>query len=163
VSAAVPAAAPGQPFRLGFRNTMVVVFIMIGATMQSIDGTICNVALPYMQGTLAATIDQIAWVLTSYIVASAVGTPLVGWLAARIGQKKVLLASLAGFTVTSVLCGIAATLEQMVLFRALQGLSSAALLPLAQAVMMRIYPREYFAKAMAIIGVGGMFWPSVSL
>ncbi len=159
MSAAAPAAAPVQPFRLGFRNTMVVVFIMIGATMQSVDGTIANVALPYMQGSLAATIDQIAWVLTSYIVASAVGTPLVGWLAARIGQKKVLLASLAGFTITSVLCGIAATLEQMVLFRSLQGLSSAALLPLAQAVMMRIYPREYFAKAMAIIGIGMMLGP----
>lgn len=159
MTAAAPAAASGRGFRLGFRNVMAVVFIMIGATMQSIDTTIANVALPHMQGSLAATLDQIAWVLTSYIVASAVGTPLVGWLAARIGQKKVLLASLAGFTVTSLLCGIAATLEQMVLFRALQGLSSAALLPLAQAVMMRIYPREYFAKAMAIIGIGMMLGP----
>ncbi|MGE0665644.1 MAG: DHA2 family efflux MFS transporter permease subunit [Sphingomonadales bacterium] len=158
MTAAAPGAAP-RPFRLGFRNVMAVVFIMIGATMQSIDTTIANVALPHMQGSLAATLDQIAWVLTSYIVASAVGTPLVGWLAARMGQKKVLLASLAGFTATSLLCGIAATLEQMVLFRALQGLSSAALLPLAQAVMMRIYPREYFAKAMAIIGVGMMLGP----
>jgi DHA2 family multidrug resistance protein len=132
---------------------------MVGATMQSIDMTIANVALPHMQGSLAATIDQIAWVLTSYIVASAVGTPLMGWLATRFGQKAVLMMALVGFTATSLLCGIAATLEQMVLFRALQGISSAALLPLAQAVMMRLYPREYFAKAMAIIGIGMMLGP----
>jgi DHA2 family multidrug resistance protein len=159
VTAASAAAQPGQPFRLGLRNTLAVAAIMVGATMQSIDMTIANVALPHMQGSLAATLDQIAWVLTSYIVASAVGTPLMGWLATRFGQKRVLMLSLTAFTVTSVLCGIAATLEQMVVFRALQGLSSAALLPLAQAVMMRLYPREYFAKAMAIIGIGMMLGP----
>ncbi|MBI1179391.1 MAG: DHA2 family efflux MFS transporter permease subunit [Alphaproteobacteria bacterium] len=138
---------------------MAVFSIMVGATMQSIDMTIANVALPHMQGSLAATIDQIAWVLTSYIVASAVGTPLMGWLAIRYGQKLVLQAALAGFTVSSLLCGIATSLPEMVLYRTLQGLASAALLPLAQAVMMRLYPREYFAKAMAIIGIGMMLGP----
>lgn len=157
--AAPPAAVPGAPFRLSLRDKLAVAAIMVGATMQSIDMTIANVALPHMQGSLAATFDQIAWVLTSYIVASAVGTPLMGWLASRFGQKRVLMFSLLGFTITSVLCGIATTLEEMVAYRTLQGLSSAALLPLAQAVMMRLYPREYFAKAMAIIGIGMMLGP----
>jgi DHA2 family multidrug resistance protein len=159
VSEAAAAGGAARPFRLALREKMAVAAIMVGATMQSIDTTIANVALPHMQGSLAATIDQIAWVLTSYIVASAVGTPLMGWLASRFGQKLILMLSLAGFTFTSVLCGIASSLEEMVVFRALQGLSSAALLPLAQATMMRFYPREHFARAMAIIGVGMMLGP----
>src|SRR3954469_4419922 len=103
--------------------------VMLATIMQALDMTIANVALPYMQGSLSATLDQINWVLTSYIVAAAIMTPPTGWLAARFGRKNVFLVTVAGFTVASVLCGMAASLEQMVVFRLLQGVFGAPLVP----------------------------------
>jgi MFS transporter, DHA2 family, multidrug resistance protein len=132
---------------------------MLATVMQALDTTIANVALPYMQGSLSASQDQINWVLTSYIVAAAIMTPPTGWLAARFGRTRLFLAAVAGFTVASVLCGIAQSLEQMVLFRLLQGVFGASLVPLSQAVLLDINPREKQGSAMAIWGVGVMVGP----
>jgi DHA2 family multidrug resistance protein len=132
---------------------------MLATIMQALDTTIANVALPHMQGTFSATQDQITWVLTSYIVAAAIMTPPTGWLAARYGRKRLYLASVAGFTVTSVLCGLAMTIDEAVIFRLLQGAFGAALVPLSQATLLDSYPRERHGSAMAIWGLGIMVGP----
>lgn len=134
---------------------------MLGTIMQILDSTIANVALPHMQGTLSATQDQIAWVLTSYIVATAIMTLPAGWLANRYGGKNIFTISVATFTLFSVLCGLATNIEQMVLFRVLQGASGAALIPISQATLLDINPREKHASAMAIWGAGIMIGPIV--
>lgn len=138
---------------------LITVAVMLATVMQVLDTTIANVALPHMQGSLSATQDQIAWVLTSYIVAAAIMTPPTGWLAARFGQKRLLLAAVAGFTATSVLCGVSMSLEGMIVARVLQGLSGAALVPLSQSVLLDTYPRERHGQAMALWGVGIMVGP----
>jgi MFS transporter, DHA2 family, multidrug resistance protein len=132
---------------------------MLGTLMQVLDTTIANVALPYMQGSLAATPEQISWVLTSYIVAAAIATAPVGWLATRFGRKNLFLVCLAGFTTTSMMCGMAETLTQIVLFRILQGIFGAGLVPLSQATMLDLYPIEQRGMAMAIFGIGVMVGP----
>src|SRR5436305_7437340 len=141
-------------------NRLIITACAMAATlMQALDSTIANVALPYMQGSLSATTDQITWVLTSYIVAAAIMTAPVGWLAARFGRKPLFVTCLIGFTVASMLCGIAQSLEQMVLFRLLQGVFGAALVPLSQSTMLDIYPPEQRGSAMALWGVGVMVGP----
>jgi DHA2 family multidrug resistance protein len=133
---------------------------VIGATiLQSLDQTIANVALPYMQGSFSASYDEITWVLTSYITAAAIMTAPVGWLATRFGRKRFLLTSIIGFTVASMMCGAAQSLQQIVLFRLLQGLFSAALVPLSQTILLDIYPVERRGFAMAIWGTGVMIGP----
>lgn len=132
---------------------------MTAVLMQILDSTIAITALPYMQGSLSATMDQITWVLSSYIIVSAIMTAPVGWLANRFGRKNVFVFAMIGFTCTSVLCGMAQTLEQMVAFRIIQGTFGAALAPLAQATMLDIYPFEQRAQAMAIFGLGIMIGP----
>ena len=126
------------PHGLGpsLRRLMVTICVMMATIMQVLDITIANVSLPYMQGSLSATLDQVSWVLTSYVVAAAVMTAPVGWLAGRFGIKKLLLICVAGFTVASMLCGIAQSIEEIVLFRVMQGMFGAALVPLSQSVML---------------------------
>jgi DHA2 family multidrug resistance protein len=141
------------------RRTLLVVSIMLATLMQVIDTTIANVALPNMQGSLAATQDQIAWVLTSYIVAAAIATPATGWLAARLGRRRLLLGAIAGFTLASVLCGSATSIGQMVVFRVLQGVFGAALIPISQAALLDAFPREKHGAAMALWGMGVMVGP----
>ena len=140
-------------------RALITVCAMIATLMQALDSTIANVALPYMQGSLSASPDQITWVLTSYIVAAAIMTAPVGWLAARFGRKNLFVLCLVGFTAASMLCGVAQSLPQMVVFRLLQGVFGAALVPLSQAVMLDIYPPEQRGSAMAIWGVGVMVGP----
>jgi len=140
-------------------RTMITVSIMLATVMQTLDSTIANVALPHMQGSMSASQDQIAWVLTAYIVAAAIATPLTGWLCDRFGQKNVFLASVAGFTIASALCGISNSLAEIVAARLLQGVCGAALVPLSQVVLMDINPREKQGSAMAIWGVGVMVGP----
>ena len=137
----------------------VTVCVILATLMQALDTTIANVALPYMQGSVSASQDEIAWVLTSYIVAAAIMTPPTGYLTSRFGLKRILLISVAGFTAASVLCGMAQTLTQLVLFRVLQGLFGAALVPLSQTVLMNINPPERQGSAMAIWGVAVMAGP----
>jgi DHA2 family multidrug resistance protein len=138
---------------------MITISIMLATIIQALDGTIANVALPHMQGSLSASQDQITWVLTSFIVAAAIATPLNGWLVDRFGLKKVFLVSVAGFTVASVLCGISATLTEIVIARMLQGVFGAALVPLSQSVLLDINPREKHGSAMAVWGMGVMIGP----
>src|SRR4051812_45025802 len=142
-------------------RALITVCAMLATLMQSLDSTIANVALPYMQGSLSASADQITWVLTSYITAAAIMTAPVGWLSARFGLKNLFLLSMMGFTVASMLCGIAGSLTEMVVFRLLQGVFGAALVPLSQSTMMDIYPLEQRGKAMAIWVSGG--WAARSL
>src|SRR5690242_1641315 len=132
---------------------------MLATIMQGVDNTIANVALPHIQGSLSAAQDQIAWVLTSYIVAVAIMTPLTGWLAGRLGIKYVFLISVAGFTVASALCGSATSLTQLVIYRLLQGACGAGLVPLSQSVLMQINPPERHGQAIAIWGTGVMLGP----
>jgi DHA2 family multidrug resistance protein len=143
----------------GTRRALVTVCAMSATIMQALDTTIANVALPYMQGSLSASLDQINWVLTSYIVASAIMTAPIGWVAERFGRKRLFIICAAGFTVASVLCGLAQTIEQMVLFRLLQGAFGAALVPLSQAVMLDSYSAQDRGSAMAIWGIGVMLGP----
>jgi MFS family permease len=138
---------------------MVTICAMTATIMQALDTTIANVALPYMQGTLSASQDQINWVLTSYIVAAAIMTAPVGWVANRFGRKRIFIICSAGFTVASVMCGLAQDIGQMVVFRLLQGVFGAALVPLSQAVMLDSYALHERAKAMAIWGMGVMMGP----
>ena len=138
---------------------MVTICAMTATIMQALDTTIANVALPYMQGTLSASQDQINWVLTSYIVAAAIMTAPVGWIANRFGRKRIFIICSAGFTIASVMCGLAQDITQMVLFRLLQGVFGAALVPLSQAVMLDSYALHERAKAMAIWGMGVMMGP----
>src|SRR5258706_6093964 len=152
--------SPSQPSHREVPNRpLLVVSIMLATLMQVIDTTIANVALPNMQGSLAATQDQIAWVLTSYIVAAAIATPATGWLAARLGRRRLLLIAIAGFTLASVLCGIAGSIDEMVAFRVLQGLFGAALIPISQSTLLDVFPREKHGAAMALWGMGVMVGP----
>ena len=152
-TAAAPVAVPG------LRRNMVTICAMTATIMQALDTTIANVALPYMQGSLSASQDQINWVLTSYIVAAAIMTAPVGWIANRFGRKRIFILCSGGFTVASVLCGMAQDINQMVLFRLLQGVFGAALVPLSQAVMLDSYALHERAKAMSIWGMGVMMGP----
>ncbi len=138
---------------------LITVSVMLSTIIQALDTTIANVALPHMQGSMSATQDQISWVLTSYIVAAAIFMPLTGFLAARFGRKRIFLWSVMGFTVASMLCGAAQSLSQIVLFRLLQGVFGASLVPLSQAVLLDTYPRERHGSAMALWGVGVMVGP----
>jgi len=138
---------------------MITVSIMLATIMQALDTTIANVALPHMQGALQASQDQITWVLTSYIVASAITLPLTGWLCSLWGRRKVFIISVIGFTVASALCGLATSLTTIVAARLLQGVFGAALVPLSQAVLLDINPPQKVGQAMAIWGAGIMVGP----
>ena len=140
-------------------RVLVVGCTMIATLMQALDNTIANVALPHMQGSLAASRDQITWVLTSYVIAAAILTAPVGWLAARFGRKQFFIVSLVGFTVTSMMCGLAQNLPQEVVFRFLQGCFGAALVPLSQSVMLDLYPAEKRGQVMAVWATGVMIGP----
>src|SRR6218665_431356 len=113
----------------GGNRTLLVVSVMLATLMQALDTTIANVALPDMQGSLSAPQDQVSWVLTSYIVAAAILTPVTGWLAGRLGRRRLLIIAVAGFTVASLLCGIASGIGEMVFYRVLQGVFGASLVP----------------------------------
>src|SRR5277367_4181228 len=150
---------PTKRLAEGSNRSAITVCVMLATLMQALDTTIANVALPYMQGSVSATQEQIAWVLTSYIVAAAIMTPSTGFLAARFGLKRLFLVSVAGLTVASMLCGMAQSLPQIVLFRILQGAFGAALVPLSQSVLLNINPPERQGSAMAMWGVAVMAGP----
>jgi DHA2 family multidrug resistance protein len=136
------------------RRALITVSVMLASILQALDNTIANVALPKIQGSVSATQDQMTWVLTSYIIAAAVMTPLSGWLAGRFGRKRVFLFSVVGFTVASMLCGMAQSLSQIVAARLLQGVCGAALIPLSQAALLDINPPARHARAMAVWVMG---------
>src|SRR3569833_1812054 len=138
---------------------MITLAIMLATLIQTLDGTIANVALPHMQGALSASQDEVTWILTSYIVAAAIATPLTGWFSDRFGVKKLLLASIASFTAASALCGVSQSLPEIVSSRLLQGVFGAALVPLSQSILLEINPREKQGSAMAVRGMGVMVGP----
>src|ERR1700719_3833866 len=147
-----PEAAP-----LNSLTRLLVTICTVQATlMQSLDSTIANVALPYMQGAVSASEEEINWVLTSYIVAAAIMTAPTGFLAARFGRTRLFVTAVAGFTIASILCGMSQSLGQIVIFRVLQGMFGAALVPLSQSVMYDIYPVEQRGTAMALWTMGVM-------
>src|SRR6478609_705215 len=137
----------------------ITVCVILAVIMQALDTTIANVALPYIQGSVSASADQINWVLTSYIVAAAIMTPPSGFLAARFGRKRVLSVAIIGFVVASMLCGDAQSLTQIVGFRLLQGFFGAALVPVSQSILLDIYTPEERGSAMALFGVSVMVGP----
>ncbi|MEJ2346080.1 MAG: DHA2 family efflux MFS transporter permease subunit [Gammaproteobacteria bacterium] len=138
---------------------LITIAVMSSTVMQVLDTTIVNVALPQMQGQLSATPDQISWVLTSYLVASGVFMPLTGYFTDRMGQRRYLMVSVLGFVITSALCGLSTSLSEIVLFRLLQGVFGASLVPMSQSIMVQTFPLEERGKAMAIWGVGVMVGP----
>lgn len=143
------------------RRMVLAAGSVLATVLYAVDATIINVALPSMRGSLQASQDQIAWVLTSYVVVSAIATPPAAWFAARYGLRRVLAVSIVGFTFGSVLCGLATSLEELVLFRMLQGGFGAALAPLSQVALLQEYPREKHGRVMALWTVGVMVGPII--
>jgi DHA2 family multidrug resistance protein len=150
---------PSRAATLPINRGMITATVICACVLQGIDTTIANVALPHIQGSMSAAQDQISWVLTSYIVASAIMMPLTGWLAGRFGIKLIFVISVIGFTATSGLCGIAESLPQLVVYRLMQGVFSAGLVPLGQAILLTIYPAERHGYAMAVFSSGAMMGP----
>ena len=157
MSETLPAAAPSRPRK----RPRLTLSIMLATLMQTLDSTIANVALPHMQGSLSASQDEITWVLTSYIVAAAIATPLTGWLSDRFSVKRLLMISVVGFTVASALCGLSETVAQIVASRLLQGVFGAALVPLSQSILLDVNPPEKQGQAMAVWGMGVMVGPII--
>lgn len=156
-----PPVAPrlGKPLLETSHRGLLTVGVMGAMVMQILDTTIANVALPHMQTSLGATVDTVTWVLTSYIVATAIALPATGWLSDRIGSRNLFLVAVGGFVIASMLCGIATSLPEMVLFRVLQGVAAAFINPLSQTAMLDINPPERAAKAMSVWGMGVMVGP----
>jgi DHA2 family multidrug resistance protein len=155
MSDSLPTATPEELRNRGW----ITLSVMLGSVMQSLDTTIANVALPRIQGMLSATQEQMGWVLTSYIVGVAIMTPLSGWLTGPVGRKKVFVASIALFTLSSALCGLAHSLTELVIFRAIQGVAGAGLVPLSLAILLDLYPRDQHGKATAMWAMGVTLGP----
>jgi len=158
MSDAAPPAAP-EAFKVTPKIALLSAAIILATAIQSLDGTIANVALPHIQGSMSATTEQIMWVLTSYVVAAAICTPLTGFMVRRFGVKRVFFGALVMFTFTSMLCGAAQSLQEIVLFRLLQGCAGAFLVPLSQASLMDLYPKERHGSALAAWSMGAMLAP----
>jgi len=154
-------AATGMTGAAAPNRVMITAVVGLATIMQALDTTIANVSLPYIQGSLAANQDEVEWVLTSYIVAAAIMTPPTGYLTERFGVKRLFLTSIVGFTVGSMLCGMATSIGEIVVFRLIQGAFGAALVPLSQAVLMDTYPPERQGTAMAYWGMAIMIGPII--
>lgn len=156
---ATAASVEGKPY-LAVKNKGLLTLAIMGAAMiQILDSTIANVAIPHMQSSLGATQDTVTWVLTSYIVAGAIAMPMTGWLADRVGSRRLFILSTIGFIVTSMLCGISVSLTEMVIFRVFQGVCAAFIAPLSQSILLDINPPERAPQAMALWGMGIMAAP----
>ncbi|MGH7916900.1 MAG: DHA2 family efflux MFS transporter permease subunit, partial [Candidatus Binataceae bacterium] len=149
-------AAAGPP---AAHKWLVTIAVMLGATMEILDTSIANVALPYMQGSFSVTVDEITWVLTSYVIANGIMIPMTGWISARFGRKRYFMTSVVIFIVASGLCGIAQSLSEMVVFRLLQGAAGAAMIPSSQAILMETFPPSEQAMAMSMWGLGIIMAP----
>ncbi len=141
------------------RKWIIALSVMLGTILEVLDSSIVNVSLPHMQGSFSASVDEIAWVVTSYLVAAGIMIPMTGWIAARFGRKRYFIGSVIMFIIASALCGIARTLDQIVIFRLLQGAAGAAMMPLSQAILMETFPPQEQAMSMAIWGIGMMVAP----
>ncbi|HTT75455.1 MAG TPA: DHA2 family efflux MFS transporter permease subunit [Candidatus Binataceae bacterium] len=157
--AAITVAAPQPPYDVHSHKWLIALAVMLGTTLEVLDTSIVNVALPHMQGSFSASVDEIAWVLTSYLVANGVMIPMTGWISSRFGRKRYFLTSVFVFVAASALCGAARSLDQMVLFRLIQGAAGAAMIPSSQAILMETFPPEEQQMGMAVWGVGLMVAP----
>src|SRR5487761_1657867 len=151
--------ADPTPQRVESHKWLVALAVMLGATLEVLDTSIVNVALPHMQGSFSASVDEITWVLTSYLVANGIMIPMTGWISARFGRKRYFLTSVTVFVIASAMCGAAQSLDQMVLFRLIQGAAGAAMIPSSQAILMETFPPNEQQLAMAMWGVGLMVAP----
>jgi DHA2 family multidrug resistance protein len=138
---------------------IVTIAVMLGTFMEILDTTVVNVSIPHIAGNMGATVDEGTWVVTSYLVSNAVILPMSGWLANRFGRRRVLMTCVTGFTLTSLLCGMATSLEWLIFFRVLQGLTGGGLQPLSQAVLLETFPPKKHGTAMAAFGLGIIFAP----
>src|SRR2546422_3134566 len=150
--------AAADPYR---HRYTIAITVTLASILELLDTSIVNVAIPHMMGTLGATLDQIAWVSTGYIVANVIVLPITGWLSAYFGRRRYFAGSIALFTVASFMCGNAGSLESLIFWRILQGLGGGALLCASQAVLYEEFPREEYGTAMAIFGVGVMVGPTL--
>lgn len=154
-------AAPVPEVRLDFRRVMILVGVMLAMILELIDTSIVNVALPDMMGNLGATIDEIGWVVTGYIISNVIIIPMTSWLSSRFGRKRHITSSILLFTAASALCGISHSLGELVLFRVIQGLGGGALISTAQAVMVESFPPSKQGLGQGLFGVGAMLGPSL--
>src|SRR3954467_9850264 len=145
----------------GFRKWMIAFTVVLASVIELIDTSIVNVALPHMMGNLGATLDEVGWVVTSYIVANVIVVPMTAWLAARFGRRNYFLASIIIFTVSSFFCGNATNIWELVLFRFVQGLGGGALLSTSQSILVEAFPREQLGLANAMFGVGVVMGPTI--
>ena len=141
------------------RKWIIAFSVMLGTILEVLDSSIVNVSLPHMQGSFSASVDEIAWVVTSYLVAAGIMIPMTGWIAERFGRKRYFMASVTMFVASSALCGVAQSLNQIVFFRLLQGAAGAAMMPISQAVLMETFPPREQMMAMAVWGIGMMVAP----
>ena len=149
-----------QHLEAGSAQKWIIAFsVMLGTILEVLDSSIVNVSLPHMQGSFSASVDEIAWVVTSYLVAAGIMIPMTGWIAERFGRKRYFMASVTMFVASSALCGVAQSLDQIVLFRLLQGAAGAAMMPISQAVLMETFPPREQMMAMAVWGIGMMVAP----
>src|SRR5215469_5834744 len=159
-AAAQPAAIPREAHELSAAKKWIIALsVMLGTVLEVLDSSIVNVSLPHMQGSFSASVDEIAWVVTSYLVAAGIMIPLTGWIAERFGRKRYFIVSITMFVISSAMCGVAQSLNQIVLFRLAQGAAGAAMMPLSQAILMETFPPREQAMAMAVWGIGMMVAP----
>ncbi len=149
--------APGKPVN----PWIVTIAVMLATFMEILDTTVVNVSVPHMAGNLGATVDEGTWVVTSYLVSNAIILPMAGWLANRFGRRRMLMVCVGGFTLTSLLCGMATSLDMLILFRVLQGLTGGGLQPMSQAVLLETFPPKKHGTAMAAFGLGIIFAPII--
>src|SRR3982750_4173141 len=128
--------------------------VMTSTFMEVLDTTVVNVSLPHISGSLSATPEEATWALTSYLVANAIILPMTGWLANYFGRKRLLMASVTGFTISSFCCGLAPNLPFLIIFRVIQGATGGGLQPLSQAILLEAFPPDQRGKAMAFWGLG---------
>src|ERR1700736_4804480 len=159
VAATVATRIPVEEEAKHQHKWLIALAVMLGTTLEVLDSSIVNVSLPHMQGTFSASVDEIAWVLTSYLVANGVMIPMTGWISSRFGRKRYFLFSVFVFVLASAFCGAARSLGQMVVFRLLQGAAGAAMIPSSQAILMETFPPQEQEMGMAVWGMGLMVAP----
>ena len=158
-AATIEASTQAHAYVEGALKWLIALAVILCTILEVLDSSIVNVALPHMQGSFSASVDEVTWVVTTYLVAAGIMIPTTGWIAGQFGRKNYFLVCIVTFVVSSAMCGAAQTLNQMVAFRFLQGIAGAALQPLSQAILMETFPPNEQALAMAMWGVGLMVAP----
>ena len=158
-AATIEAPAQAHAYVEGALKWLIALAVILCTILEVLDSSIVNVALPHMQGSFSASVDEVTWVVTTYLVAAGIMIPTTGWIAGQFGRKSYFLVSIATFVLSSAMCGAAQTLDQMVAFRFLQGIAGAALQPLSQAILMETFPPNEQTLAMAVWGIGLMVAP----